>query len=42
VHQAVEIKDPPAADKKLYRRLQGQAEEWYNCDEVIAFCIMES
>ncbi len=31
----------PAADSKYYRKLPHFEAEWYNCEEVIAFQIME-
>ena len=42
VNQNCELQESPAVDKKLYRKLPGQAEEWYSCDEIVAFRIMES
>ena len=42
VHQAVEQQDPPPVDKKLFRKLPNRPEEWYSCDEIVAFRIMES
>ena len=42
ISRLTDLVGSPPADLKLYRKLPGQSEEWYNCDGIIAFKIMDS